>query len=232
MVDYMETSDITEFISSKLAENANPEDAIHMQAYMKTEMPFYGVRSPVINEIVSDAKKLFPITTQNEYNDVITKIWSLSHREEKHISIKLARRWKQFITLDALSLYEKMIREGQWWDYIDSISQNLVGKLLEHHRTEMNSILDKWIEDDDLWIRRSAILAHNRHKQNTDQKKLLDYCLQCAHEKEFFIRKAIGWALREYSKTKPEVVSNFIEEHNELLSNLSNREGMKHINRV
>ena len=232
MVDYMETSDITEFISSKLAENANPEDAIHMQAYMKTEMPFYGVRSPVINEIVSDAKKLFPITTQNEYNDVITKIWSLSHREEKHISIKLARRWKQFITLDALSLYEKMIREGQWWDYIDSISQNLVGKLLENHRTEMNSILDKWIEDDDLWIRRSAILAHNRHKQNTDQKKLLDYCLQCAHEKEFFIRKAIGWALREYSKTKPEVVSNFIEEHNELLSNLSNREGMKHINRV
>jgi 3-methyladenine DNA glycosylase AlkD len=61
---------------------------------------------------------------------------------------------------------------------------------------------------------------------------LLDYCLQCAHEKEFFIRKAIGWALREYSKTEPEVVSNFIEEHSELLSNLSKREGMKHINRV
>ena len=125
-----------------------------------------------------------------------------------------------------------MIREGQWWDYIDSISQNLVGKLLENHRIEMNSILDKWIEDDDLWIRRSAILAHNRHKQNTDSQKLFDYCLRCANEKEFFIRKAIGWALREYSKTEPEVVSNFIEEHNELLSNLSKREGMKHINKV
>jgi 3-methyladenine DNA glycosylase AlkD len=96
----------------------------------------------------------------------------------------------------------------------------------------MNSILDKWIEDDDLWIRRSAILAHNRHKQNTDSKKLFDYCLRCAHEKEFFIRKAIGWALREYSKTEPKVVSSFIDKHNELLSNLSKREGMKHINRV
>ena len=228
----MITSDITEFISHKLAENANPEDAVHMQAYMKTDMPFYGVKSPAINAIVSDAKKLFPIATQDEYHAIITKIWSLSHREEKHISIKLATKWKQFITLDALPLYEKMIREGQWWDFIDPISQNLVGKLLENHRTEMNSILDKWIEDDNFWIRRSAILSHNRHKQNTDQEKLLDYCLQCAHEKEFFIRKAIGWALREYSKTEPEVVSNFIEEHNELLSNLSKREGMKHINKV
>ena len=95
----------------------------------------------------------------------------------------------------------------------------------------MNEILDKWITDENLWIRRSAILAHLKHKENMDQEKLFSYCIQCAHEKEFFIQKAIGWVLREYSKTQPEGVSNFIEENNELLSNLSIREGMKHINR-
>ncbi|MBO57525.1 MAG: hypothetical protein CMA77_00800 [Euryarchaeota archaeon] len=227
----MLSEEIANHIRKKLSKHANPQDAAHMQRYLKTSMDFYGVKSPIHNEIVAEVKKLFPITNQEEYNLIITHIWDLSHREEKYISIKLARKWKQFITLDAISVYEKMIREGQWWDFIDPISQGLVGILLMNNRKEMNEILDKWITDENLWIRRSAILAHLKHKENMDQEKLFSYCIQCAHEKEFFIQKAIGWVLREYSKTQPEGVSNFIEENNELLSNLSIREGMKHINR-
>ena len=226
----IDSATVSEFVSGELQKHANPTNAVQMQAYLKTEMPFYGVKSPTLNSIVKDVKESFQITTQAEYNDVILHLWSLSHREEKYVSVKLAIKCRKFITLDALPVFEKMIREGQWWDFIDPISTNLIGKLLEKYPTEMNSILDKWIEDEDMWIRRSAILSHLKHKENTDQERLFEYCLKCAREKEFFIRKAIGWALREYSKTKPEVISNFIQEHDETLSNLSKREGMKHIN--
>ena len=220
---------IIKHITNTLNDNKNSKDAIQMQRYMKTTMPFYGVKSPILNIIVNDVKNLHLISNQEEYNSIIMDIWNLSHREEKYISIKLARKWKQYITLEALIVYEKMIREGQWWDFIDPISQGLIGILLMNNRFEMNIILDKWIEDENFWIRRSAILAHLKHKENTDYKKLFEYCLKCAHEKEFFIQKAIGWVLREYSKTKPEIVYAFIQDNEQILSNLSKREGMKYI---
>ena len=222
-------SDVANVISNRLKENANTNDAIHMQRYMKTSMAFYGVKSPIQNEIVAEVKKSFPISNQVEYNLIITNIWGLSHREGKYISIKLARKWKQYITLDALPVYEKMIREGQWWDFIDPISVGLVGILLMNNRMKMNKILDKWITDENLWIRRSAILAHLKHKENLDQEKLFNYCIKCAHEKEFFIQKAIGWVLREYSKTEPDIVYSFIDDNQNILSKLSKREGLKHV---
>ena len=220
---------IIKYITNTLNDNKNSKDAIQMQRYLKTTMPFYGVKSPILNTIVNDVNNLHLISNQEEYNSVIMDIWNLSHREEKYISIKLARKWKKYITLEALTVYEKMIREGQWWDFIDPISQGLIGILLMKNRFKMNKILDKWIKDENLWIRRSAILAHLKHKENTDYKKLFEYCLKCAHEKEFFIQKAIGWALREFSKTEPEIVYTFIQDNQQVLSNLSKREGMKYI---
>ncbi|MAK04530.1 MAG: DNA alkylation repair protein [Euryarchaeota archaeon] len=220
---------IIKYITNTLNDNKNSKDAIQMQRYLKTTMPFYGVKSPILNTIVNDVNNLHLISNQEEYNSVIMDIWNLSHREEKYISIKLARKWKKYITLEALTVYEKMIREGQWWDFIDPISQGLIGILLMNNRFKMNKILDKWIKDENLWIRRSAILAHLKHKENTDYKKLFEYCLKCAHEKEFFIQKAIGWVLREFSKTEPEIVYAFIQDNERVLSNLSKREGMKYI---
>ena len=220
---------IIKYITNTLNDNKNSKDAIQMQRYLKTTMPFYGVKSPILNTIVNDVNNLHLISNQEEYNSVIMDIWNLSHREEKYISIKLARKWKKYITLEALTVYEKMIREGQWWDFIDPISQGLIGILLMNNRFKMNKILDKWIKDENLWIRRSAILAHLKHKKNTDYKKLFEYCLKCAHEKEFFIQKAIGWVLREFSKTEPEIVYAFIQDNERVLSNLSKREGMKYI---
>ena len=222
-------SRIIKYITNTLNDNKNSKDAIQMQRYLKTTMPFYGVKSPILNIIVNDVNNLHLISNQEEYNSVIMDIWNLSHREEKYISIKLARKWKKYITLEALTVYEKMIREGQWWDFIDPISQGLIGILLMNNRFKMNKILDKWIKDENLWIRRSAILAHLKHKENTDYKKLFEYCLKCAHEKEFFIQKAIGWVLREFSKTEPEIVYAFIQDNERVLSNLSKREGMKYI---
>ena len=93
----------------------------------------------------------------------------------------------------------------------------------------MQSVLNRWIDGEDMWLRRSAILCQNRHKERTDQEMLFDFCLRRAHEKEFFIRKAIGWALREYARTRPEEVRAFLLEHGDKLSGLSRREAAKHL---
>ena len=132
---------IIKYITNTLNDNKNSKDAIQMQRYLKTTMPFYGVKSPILNTIVNDVNNLHLISNQEEYNSVIMDIWNLSHREEKYISIKLARKWKKYITLEALTVYEKMIREGQWWDFIDPISQGLIGILLMNNRFKMNKIL-------------------------------------------------------------------------------------------
>ena len=122
-----------------------------------------------------------------------------------------------------------MIREGEWWDFVDEIAQHLIGRLLAKNQLKMNEILGQWISDENLWIRRTAILSYNRHKENTDEEKLFDYCLRCSGDTDFFIRKAIGWALREYSKTSKKSVSEFVRLNEEKLSNLSKKEGMRHI---
>jgi 3-methyladenine DNA glycosylase AlkD len=125
-----------------------------------------------------------------------------------------------------------MIREGAWWDFVDEIAVNLVGAVLGNFPAKTRPIIERWIDDPDLWIRRTALLAHLKHKQATDAAKLFDHCLRRAHEREFFIRKAIGWALREYSKTEPRAVRAFLANNRQRLSKLSFDEGSKHLART
>ncbi len=220
---------LVQFVQSQLSDLANPEDAVHMAAYMKTEMPFYGVRKPILNDIMKQAIKKFPVISQEDYENAIMSLWNLTHREEKHAAIAIAKGVPEYIIPNSIPIYEKLIREGAWWDYIDDISQNLVGKVLLENRDEVEKIMDKWVHDKDMWIRRSAILSQNRHKENTDYERMFSYCLARANESEFFIRKAIGWALREHSKTSPNLVLEFLRNHSHELSSLSVREGFKHL---
>ena len=120
-----------------------------------------------------------------------------------------------------------MIRSGAWWDYVDPVAIALVGKVYLDRRESVSPILDRWIDDPDMWVRRTALIAHNRHKEKTDHRRLFRYCRARFEEREFFIRKAIGWALREYSYSAPERVSRFLTTHKRRMSGLSYREGAK-----
>jgi 3-methyladenine DNA glycosylase AlkD len=122
-----------------------------------------------------------------------------------------------------------MIVEGAWWDFVDDIAIRLVGMVLLDDRERMHPKLDRWIDDPNMWIRRTAILSQIKHRDRTDQDQLFGYCLKRADEKEFFIRKAIGWALREYAKTEPDAVREFALNHRDQLSGLSFREATKHL---
>ncbi len=225
----IDSEELVAFVQGEFRRLADPAKAGPMAAYMKTAMPFYGIqkndRVPVYREI----KKRFAPSNRSGYERGILALWSLPHREEKYAAIEYAMMWPRLIGSKSLRVYERMIREGAWWDLVDGIAAHLVGGALQQERDIVRPLMDKWIEDTNLWIRRSAILSHLRHKRDTDWDQLSRHCLQCAGESEFFMRKAIGWALREYSKSNPEAVETFLKDHKNRLSGLSIREGSKHL---
>jgi 3-methyladenine DNA glycosylase AlkD len=209
-----------------------------MQGYLKSDMSMYGIQRPgrvpieksmwefLANETGGSLKqKGLPIEL---YQTCVETLWKLPRREEKYLAIDVALHYEDCITMECLPLYENMLREDtNWWDLIDPMAVNLVGKVTYRHPTDMKPILKRWIRDDNMWIRRTAILAQLKFKDRMDEELLFQFCRSRMHEKEFFIRKSIGWVLRECSKTAPDVVRAFLEEEKMNMSGLSYREGSK-----
>jgi len=227
-----QSSELARYVTAQLKRLADPAKAPAMAAYMKTTQPFFGVPTPIRTAMLKQMGDRFAPTDQKTYARSVMALWELPHREERYCAIAFARRYGQFIMPVSLPLYERMIREGAWWDFVDEIAVNLVGTVYGNYRAQARPVIERWIDDDDMWIRRTAILAHLKHKKETDAAQLFEHCLKRAHEQEFFIRKAIGWALREYSKTDPRVVRAFLRKNRKRLSNLSYTEGSRHLARA
>ncbi len=223
--------ELVEFVGGELGRLADPKRAVAMAAYMKTMQPFYGVGAPQVQGIAKEARKRFAPVSRSAYRKNVSALWRLPHREERYAAIEYAKQ-PAFLTPESVPLFERMIREGAWWDFVDGIAANLVGEVFLNHRSAVRPVLERWIEDEDMWIRRSALLVQLRHKGETDAAQLFEHCLKCASEREFFIRKAIGWALREYSKTDSRAVKTFLLKHRALLSPLSFREGAKRLGAI
>ena len=224
-------AELLAFVSGQLGLHADPAKAGPMAAYMKTDMPFYGVAKPERDRIATAIKDRFPITDHDTYERAVTGLWALSHREEKYLAIRMARLYADYVTPRSLALYKRLIQDGAWWDCVDEIAIHLVGRVLYHHRPTVSPTLDAWINNRDMWLRRTALLSHIHHKGDTDEECLFGYCLQTADETAFFIRKAIGWALRDYSATAPERVLTFLQHNRGRLSGLSFREAARRLRR-
>jgi 3-methyladenine DNA glycosylase AlkD len=160
---------------------------------------------------------------------LVLGLWGLPHREEKYLALDVAGRFRDFVDTASLPLYRRLIVEGAWWDFVDEVATHLVGHLVVHHPAEAWPEVDTWIGHPDMWLRRSAIICQVGAKERTDAERLFSICEARIEEKEFFIRKAIGWSLREYAKTDPEAVAEFAKAHRGQLSGLSFREATKHI---
>jgi 3-methyladenine DNA glycosylase AlkD len=221
--------DIVDYVQTELKKVADKDKAPVMAAYMKTDMPFYGVQKPDRLPILKGIKARYKPKNRAEYEKTIRRLWALPYREEKYIALNYACDFVSLAEADTLPLFEELVRDGAWWDFVDVLAGHLVGRLYLDYRPEIEPIMDQWIEDDDFWIRRTAILSHMKHKKQTDAKRLFSYCLSQADEKEFFIRKAIGWALREYSYSDPAAVKKFLLANKKRLSNLSFKEGAKRL---
>jgi 3-methyladenine DNA glycosylase AlkD len=203
-----------------------------MQAYMKSEMPFLGVPTAPLRAICKECFAGVEWRDSAQWHDEVRAIWNgAEHREERYAAIELAKHKsaRPFQALEALPLYSEMIVTGAWWDLVDNIAPSLVFGLLKTEREAMSETLRQWARDEDIWLRRSAIIAQLQAKQQTDLALLYDCIEPSMDSKEFFLRKAIGWALRQYARTDPAEVARYVSANAERLSPLSKREALKHI---
>ncbi len=218
-------------LSKEFSSRQNPEIVKRQQAYMKSEMPFWGLQTPARKNIYPPIFKKYAPQTNEDYRNTIKYLFeNAEYREEWYAGYSFAQRFKKFITKENVDLYLDLVRLTQWWDLVDGIATNLVGSALRNSDILLN-YLNKWIDDDDMWIRRTAILTQLNYKEDTDFALLSSLISKTWHEKEFFIRKAIGWALRQYSYISAEKVINFIDENQNHLSTLSKSEGLKALKR-
>lgn len=220
-------NDLIAYVKGAYASLANAEKAKTMAAYMKTDMPFLGIQKPDRLPVYKQIKMQFKPNNRQQYAGCIQALWQQPHREEKYTALAYARMFPEFINSEALTLYEQLVREGAWWDFVDDIAIHLIGAVQQKERPHLRPLMDQWIQDKDLWIRRSAIISQIGHKLRTNAEQLFGYCLDCAPEKEFFIAKGIGWSLRDYSYSQPEAVKNFLLDNRSALQPLSFREGAK-----
>ncbi|MGI9667631.1 MAG: DNA alkylation repair protein [Acidimicrobiia bacterium] len=225
----MSQNDVITLVQTRLAAAADPEKAAPMAAYLKTEMPFYGVqkagRTPIVRELVSS----YPPQTRIAYEANIRALWALPHREEKYVALSYARAFNSFVTIDSVPLYRALIVDGAWWDLVDEAATKLVGRVVLTERDEAGPIVTKWVGDEDMWLRRTSIVCQLGHKEQTDRSLLDEACGANLSDREFFIRKAIGWALREFAKTDPAWVMEWVALNENEISGLSRREALKHM---
>jgi 3-methyladenine DNA glycosylase AlkD len=206
-----------------------------MQAYMKSEMPYLGVTAPKVRGVCREVFASYVFLDAATWRSDVLALWrGAKHREERYAAISLGGHGKagSFQTLDALPMYEEMIVTGAWWDYVDDLAEHRVGPLLLAYPFEMRNILLAWSRSDDMWKRRTSIICQMHFREEID-RKLLYACIQPSlASKEFFLRKAIGWALRQLAWYDVDEVVRYVKEHEPELSSLSKREALKHAARL
>ncbi|MET4004849.1 MULTISPECIES: DNA alkylation repair protein [Arthrobacter] len=207
---------------------AIPEKAEGMAAYMKSSMPFKGVPSPMVRQSVRELAKTHPFNSLAELAGTCMTLWNdAAHREERYAAIMLTDsrlgRGEQAL----LPFYTLVIETGQWWDFVDAVAPRIF-ELLQKDRTLMEPLLRQWSQHNNLWFRRAAIISQLPAKNATDTQLLSDVIAVNTADKDFFIRKAIGWALRQYARSDPDWVRGYVAAH-ENLSPLSRREALKHL---
>jgi 3-methyladenine DNA glycosylase AlkD len=215
-----------------LAELADPAAAEPMRAYMKSEMPFRGVPKPPREKLVRALVAEHPLTDPDELRAVADELWTgAQFREERYLALGLVghRRYAGWSLPSWVgSLYRRWIVTGAWWDFTDEIANRHVGALLRAHRAELTPLVRGWITADDRWLRRTSVICQLGSGPATDLALLTDAVEANADDPDFFLRKGIGWALRQYARTDPDWVRAFVDAHPGL-SGLSRREARKHL---
>lgn len=222
-------SDLVAAIRARLTAAADPVRAAGAHAYLKSAIPLLGVRVPEVRRIVKAEVAAAPLASGDELRSVVLELFrTATYREERYAAIDLTASKLVRTDLAMMPVYEEIIRTGAWWDLVDGVEDRL-GRLLQAHRDVLTPVLLRWSTDPDFWIRRASITAQLGAKANTDTGLLAAVIEANLADREFFIRKAIGWALREYAKTDPAWVRQFAAAHGVALSPLSLREALRNL---
>ncbi|WP_416828566.1 DNA alkylation repair protein [Ectobacillus polymachus] len=205
----------------------NTENAEYMKRYMKNQFPFLGVRAPERKELLKSFLSTRPKPLAAELPIIIRSLWGLPEREFTYIALDILEKNKKCLDSSFLPLLEEMIITNSWWDTVDYIASRLIGPIFSAHPDLIESFIHEWMHSENIWLQRTCILFQLKYKEKTNETLLFSIIEKLTDQKEFFIQKAIGWALREYAKTNEASVLQFVKTHS--LAPLSKREALKHI---
>lgn len=223
-------SDYVGLIEQALRVHADAQRALEMKAYLRGQFEFLGVQTPTrrlackpLPQPPKDAEVLMRLAQA---------LWQKPEREFRYVACDLlAKNAKLFGTAD-LPAFKQLLQKDPWWETVDGLS-GVIGDIVFNDHLQgkpSQETMDKWLHDNDFWVRRSAMIHQLGWRLQTDTHRLGHYALRLSSENEFFIRKAIGWAFRDYAKWHPEFVRQFMQKHGASFSNLTVREAMKNIN--
>lgn len=222
-------AEVVPAVHDRLAALADPDRAMAMRSYQRDQFPFFGVASPAVAAVWREVVRSRPAPDEADVLTAARGLWDLDEREHQYAGMKLLRRYVRRLSTEALPAVAWCLTTKAWWDTVDDLAQNVVGPLVLADRERLRPVLDRWVAGDDRWLARTAILHQNTYKAATDQQQLFTYCLLRAGDTDFFVRKAIGWALRQHARTDPDAVAAFVDDHVADLSTLSVREATKHL---
>jgi 3-methyladenine DNA glycosylase AlkD len=214
-------------LDRKFKAACDAEKAGWMKGYMLHQFDFYGVQAVARKEIGKTHHLQNQIKTAAELELIVKECFSLPQREFQYFAIQLFALHKKLWTVSSIKTMEHCLQEKSWWDSVDGIASDWLGPYFKMFPEQIVPVTSKWNRSKNMWLQRSSIMFQKAFKKNTDTALLSKYILHCAGSKEFFIQKAIGWALREYGKTNPAWVKKFVNENQ--LAPLSVREALKNL---
>lgn len=224
----MSTASLVASIRNALRDAADAERAPDMQAYVKSSMPCRGVPMPAVRSIAKGAMRAHPLLTLDDLETAVRTLWDgAEFREERYAASALLASKIAIGRLELVPLYEHLATTGAWWDHVDDLAHRIAA-LHDAHPSETAAIVRRWSTGADIWLRRLAIISQLGRKDRVDAALLAEIIEPSIADREFFIRKAIGWALREYARVEPAWVRGFVADHADL-SGLSRREALKHL---
>jgi len=219
---------LTKELINGFSANANPINAAGAKAYLRNQFEFHGLKTPLRREVIKTVFKKYSFQSEAELIACATEIWELPEREYQYAALELVAKHKKLWTIDIIGFFEYLITSKSWWDSVDTIFSLHLSPYFKLYPQQIDSITGRWNNSfDNFWLQRCSIMFQKPYKKATDTILLEKYILNCCKSKEFFIQKAIGWALREYAKTNPVWVKEFVAKHE--LAPLSKREALKHI---
>jgi 3-methyladenine DNA glycosylase AlkD len=214
-------------LQSHFQKAKNPTNAVAMEKYMKNKFTFFGIKTPERKLIYKDFLLQMGYPKVEELENIVLELWQQPEREYQYFAMELVEKFSKKPTENYILLLEKLIVQKSWWDTVDLLASHSVANYFRFYPQTIPEITEKWIESENIWLQRTCLLFQLFYRKQTNTILLLDYIRMLADSKEFFIQKAIGWALRQYARTDANTVKQFVEKTP--LKPLSRREALKHI---
>ena len=218
-------NDFLSELDTEFRNNANPVVAAGQKAYMKNQFEFYGVKTPVRRKIQKQFFHREVLPQKKDLEPIVKALWDKPQRENQYFAQELTEKYTKQFEVQDIDLLEYMITHKSWWDTIDFIAPKLVGEYFKLFPKQRDKVVEKWLTSNNIWLQRSAILFQLKYKDKIDTDFLVEIIKYLQGSKEFFINKAIGWILREYSKINPQWVLDFVK--NNTLDKLSQKEAIR-----